>query len=292
MRVQNCARQIARVFTVGLLGVHCLAAQRPVPPTAPALSNAQQVQLHSYLEQAAEAMHKGDNAAAAEDLRSALKIDSHSIAALNNLGIVLARTGKPAEAIPLYEDALKFHPGDPSTERNLALAYFKAQRYKPAWRMLQPLTAKYPTDFQILDLAGLSLFALDRYPEAATYLERASQADPSDLETLDMLGKTYLRMKNFKVLTSTFARIMQLNPNSASAHIMMATAYDQTSRARILGWDSSIGGMARTNSRKKSSARNCNIFPATRFRTAFLARSFWINPCLPMQSLIFARPSP
>jgi tetratricopeptide (TPR) repeat protein len=67
--------------------------------------------------------------AAAESLRRALKIDPHSIAALNNLGIVLARMGKPAEAIPRYEDALKFHPDDPSTKRNLAIAYFKAQRY-------------------------------------------------------------------------------------------------------------------------------------------------------------------
>jgi tetratricopeptide (TPR) repeat protein len=42
-----------------------------------------------------------------------------------------------------------------------------------------------------------------------------------------MLGKAYLRMKDYKALTSVFARIMQVNPNSASAHIMMATAYDE-----------------------------------------------------------------
>ena len=91
------------------------------------------------------------------------------------------------------------------------------------------MAVAYPTDFQVLDLAGLSLFALDRYPEAAEYLERANQAQPSDLETLDMLGKAYLRMKDYKALTSVFARIMQLSPNSASAHIMMGTAYDQMS---------------------------------------------------------------
>jgi Flp pilus assembly protein TadD len=51
--------------------------------------------LHSYLEQAAEAMHKGDLASAAETLRLALAIDPHSLAALNNLGIVLTGEGKP-----------------------------------------------------------------------------------------------------------------------------------------------------------------------------------------------------
>jgi hypothetical protein len=51
------------------------------------------------------------------------------------------------------------------------------------------MAKQYPTDFQIVDLAGLSLFALDRYPETAEYLEHANRVQPSDLETLDMPGK-------------------------------------------------------------------------------------------------------
>ena len=150
------------MYAIWLLIAHCVAAQTRAPGNS--LSDDAQIQLHTYLEDASEAMHKGDNAAAEKDLRRALKIDPHSPAALNNLGIVLARMGRPAEAIPLYEDALKLHPDDASTKRNLAIAYFKAQRYLPAWRLLRPMAATYPTDFQILDLAGLSLFALDRYP--------------------------------------------------------------------------------------------------------------------------------
>ena len=117
-----------------LLIAHCVLAQTQVPRNAPPPTD-EEIQLHTYLEQAAEAMHKGDNEAAEQALRSALKIDPHSLAALNNLGIVLARMGRPAEAIPLYEEALKFHPDDPATKRNLAIAYFKAQRYAPAWRV-------------------------------------------------------------------------------------------------------------------------------------------------------------
>src|ERR1700693_2242882 len=203
------ARHIAGIYGTWLLIAYCVAAQTGlIPNTAP--PNGAEIQLHTYLKHAAEAMHKGDNAAAAEDLRRALKIDPHSLAALNNLGIVLARMGRPAEAVPLYESALKIHPDDPSTKRNLAIAYFKAQRYSRAWRLLEPMATKYPDDFQILDLAGLSLFALDRYPEAAGYLERANHIEPSDLETLDMLGRAYLRMKNNKALGSVFARIVEV----------------------------------------------------------------------------------
>jgi Flp pilus assembly protein TadD len=304
MRMHLRAWEIVGSWAVWLMIVRCVAAQAGVQPNPPP-PHGEEVQLHAYLRQAAEAMHKGDNLAAAEDLRRALKIDPHSIAALNNLGIVLARMGKPAEAIPLYEEVLKILPDDPSTKRNLAIAYFKAQRYSPAWQLLRPMAATYPADFQILDLTGLSLFALDRYPEAAAYLERANQVDPSDLETLDMLGKAYLRMKDYKELTSVFARIMQVNPNSASAHILMATADDQmsnrpeaikeyqirTSWAHSPAWGLNIGAMARTNLQKKNSERSCNAFPVTLSQTAFSARSFWIDPSRPRPSLIFVQHS-
>jgi tetratricopeptide (TPR) repeat protein len=197
--------------------------------SAPSLSPSAQAQLRWQLEQAQESVHQGDLAAATKSLHRALAIDPHSLLALNELAIVLSRQGKPAEAIPWYQQALKLRPEDPVLRRNLAIAHFKAQQYRSAWNLLEPLAVSFPTDFQILDLAGLSLFALDLYADAARYLERANQADPSDLETLDMLGKAYLKMKDYKALPSVFARIMNINPNSASAHVMMGTAYDEMS---------------------------------------------------------------
>src|SRR5580692_12512465 len=78
MRVQMRARQIARICAMWMLIAHCLVAQTSAPPSAPP-SNGEEIQLHTYLERAAEAMHKGDNPAAAKDLRLALKIDPHSL---------------------------------------------------------------------------------------------------------------------------------------------------------------------------------------------------------------------
>lgn len=215
---------LAAAICAGLL--LSFSAQGQAGPSGKAPAPAASAQFRSYMEKGVQAMRGGDYGAAAVALRRALALNPNSVAALNNLGIALTHEGKVGEAIPLYERALKLAP-DPRTERNLALAYFKEERYASAWRLLSPLARQYPKDFQILDLAGLSLFALDRYPEAARYLERANQAQPSDLETLDMLGKAYLRMKDYQALTSVFARILQVNPNSASAHAMMATAYAQ-----------------------------------------------------------------
>ena len=286
MTVQVRRERMGGIFLWLLLTPFVLAAQTggsPAPPQKDA-----EVQLHADLERAAEAMHKGELSAAAEAFRQALRIDPHSLAALNNLGIVLARQGKPAEAIPLYEEALKVRPGDPATERNLADRILQSPALPVGMESASADGGGASRRLSDSRLSGLCLFALDRYPEAATYLERANQAHPSDVETLDMLGKAYLRMKDYKALTNVFARIMQVNPNSASAHIMMATAYDEMSqRAEAIkeyqaaekadpnfmgvhsGLGFAIGTRATPTLPRKNSAQNCSASPAIRSRTAF-----------------------
>src|SRR5438477_2840220 len=159
------------VAVLALSGIVAISARGGghVPPSRPPQSS-QDVQLRSYLDEAAQAMRRGDNVSAERVLRQALRIDSRSVPALNNLGIVLARLGRPAEAIPFYREALRLRP-DPATERNLAIAYFKTEKYSNAWSLLRPMAMEPSADFQLLDLAGLCLFALDRYPDAAGYLE-------------------------------------------------------------------------------------------------------------------------
>ena len=210
------------LFVSGAGCIPIFAQNVPAPSVSTSGTTAR---LGSLLSEAKQAMRQGDNASAEPLLRQALTIDPHSLEALNELGVVLARLGRPSQAVPFYREALSLNP-NPATERNLAIAYFKSEKYAKAWEILRPMAAERSADFQVLDLAGLSLVALDRYKDAAQYLERANRQQPADLETLDMLGKAYLRLKDYPALTSVFARIMQINPNSPAAHVMMGTAYD------------------------------------------------------------------
>src|ERR1700722_3020487 len=89
MSVQFRAPRVTSIYLPWLLIACCLAAQ-PGSPPKPQDSKTKEEQLHAGLERAAEAMHKGELADAAKALRQALTIDPHSLAALNNLGIVLS----------------------------------------------------------------------------------------------------------------------------------------------------------------------------------------------------------
>jgi Flp pilus assembly protein TadD len=122
-----------------LLLIAMLAAPLPTPIRAVFRAANQRetaARLQSEVTQAQNAMRAGDLSGAERGLRRALALDSNPLVALNELGIVLARQGKPAEAIPIYQRGLSLRPGDPAIRRNLAIAYFKAEKYRSAWHLL------------------------------------------------------------------------------------------------------------------------------------------------------------
>ncbi len=226
----DAVRRLRHKFAAGsLLSVFLICAvvgpRLSCAQTAPATPSAARQQFTAEVAQGSRALENGDNAAAERSFRQALALDPRSIELLNNLAISIARQGREDEAIALYERALRLREDDPVTKRNLAVAYFRAHRYKEALPLLKSFSAATPT-FQSLDLTGLDLFALDRYAEAAQYLERASELQPGDLPTLDILGKAFWRAKNYAGVTKVFNRIMTINPGSPEAHFMLGLADD------------------------------------------------------------------
>jgi Flp pilus assembly protein TadD len=215
-----------------LLGICALGFSNLLPiwgQTDTSTNSSSQQQFSEFVAQGSQALEAGNNAAAEQAFRAALALDPTSVPILNNLAISIARQKREVEAIALYERALHLKPGDPVTERNLGVAYFRAQQYDKALPLLES-SAKATPSFQVLELTGLDAFALDRYTEATHYLEAAHRAQPNDLETLDMLGKAYLRTKNYAGVREVFGQIMAINPDSAAAHAMMAMAYDKLYR--------------------------------------------------------------
>src|ERR1700721_580518 len=113
MRVEIRVWRMARIVGLSLLisgyaviAGYVAAQTGAAPNSAPSKDADIQLRsdlLHGDLERAAESMHKGELASAEQALRHALTIDPHSIVALNNLGIVLARRGKRGEPFLFFE---------------------------------------------------------------------------------------------------------------------------------------------------------------------------------------------
>ena len=61
---------------------------------------------------------------AVEQYEMVRRVDPSDIKVLTNLGLLYVQLARPAEALPLLEDAQRFEPRDPSRLNNLAFAYF------------------------------------------------------------------------------------------------------------------------------------------------------------------------
>ena len=113
----------ARILLLGVLVALplLLAAQAKKPAQPDALKRADTAFRAGYAARQAGNLEQA-RARFAEAARLAPQIaEAHEA-----LGAVLVEMGKPAEATPAFEAALKLKPGDPAIELNLALAYAKA----------------------------------------------------------------------------------------------------------------------------------------------------------------------
>ena len=82
----------------------------------------------SHYQAGAVAMAKRDAAVAERHLRRALELDAQHPAALSDLGVLLASTGRAAEAVPLLERLVAIHPKDPAAQRNLEQIRLAAEK--------------------------------------------------------------------------------------------------------------------------------------------------------------------
>jgi Flp pilus assembly protein TadD len=64
----------------------------------------------------------GDRSGAETAYRSALELDAGSANALNGLGVLLVETGRPAEAVPVFEKAVTSDPTLWEARLNLGIA--------------------------------------------------------------------------------------------------------------------------------------------------------------------------
>src|SRR5262249_10073179 len=99
---------------------------------------------------------------AVEWFQQALAIDGTSVYALRNLGIALARGGRPEEAVPYFERALEAAPPDASLWFESSAAYYACRNFDKARERLGKAIKLAPD--------------VKRYREALAQLDRFSRS--------------------------------------------------------------------------------------------------------------------
>lgn len=160
----------------------------------------------------------GKPAEAIPHLEAALKLRPDFPEALNNLGDDLRRIGRPQEAVPPFERALKLRPDFAEAHNNLGIAFAMLDRPAEALKEFETalkLKPKYP---QARFNLGLALASSNRAAEAIPHFEQAVRLEPNYAEAELNWAIALTVTQQVAQATQHFERALQLDPDNPSAH--------------------------------------------------------------------------
>src|SRR5215471_13203248 len=147
-------------------------------------------------QQAVAALVSGRLEEAERSYRELLAVYPHP-GVLHNLGLVLVRLRRDAEAVPLFEQSLAIRPGDSNVRLALSNALIHCNRPFEALACCENLLATNPTSRDARHNKAVALRELNRHAEAADTLEALLVDDPSDADAEFNLALAELMLERY-----------------------------------------------------------------------------------------------
>jgi tetratricopeptide (TPR) repeat protein len=180
---------------------------------------------HYYNNLGAEALLAGDFDRAQALLTTATRIAPRFEKAVNNLGVVLARSGRPAEALEVYQRALQIVPGDSTVMTNMVRALQQLGRNQEASELLAKIEDQNTTNpFFFVYQAEVAVGRGD-YDKAMESMVRALRLDSELPEVHLGFVKLYLATGDLEKARHHLSRALTLD----------ATHEDALRFARMMG---------------------------------------------------------
>ena len=182
------------------------------------------------------------NADVEQSYRRAIELDSQFAVAYVHLASMLRKTGRKAEAEPLYARAIELAKDAP-THVLIAEALQSEQRWhdsEPVLRRALEIDANSPSALYLL---GRSLVVRKSYDEAEWALKKAIEISPRSFAPYSVLGSAYLGMERYEDAEKIYNRAVDV-----------ANAGERKQLAGAFGFEGVGDGYMKTN-RKADAAR-------------------------------------
>jgi Flp pilus assembly protein TadD len=164
-----------------------------------------------------------------ELLRQAVREDSTNPMLYLVLGDGLVKHGLFAEALQLYQTALKY-PGTATSKMYTRIARIHGQqgRIGEAITALQRAVELDPNDVMTLNKFALSCLLAGRTAEAQSALEALLFLDPENAEAHNSLGWMALRRKELATAKVHFEKALEADPKFLEPYINLGMLYKQS----------------------------------------------------------------
>jgi tetratricopeptide (TPR) repeat protein len=194
-----------------------------VPPRARAQTESKPVSSAVRAQVAsAEARRAGQAAYAMGNLKGALAqyqaaVDANPSdpEARNNLGQLLVRENRPADAVPHFDEAVRIDSQKWAYRFNRGRALGLANRWPEAVADYRAAAQIFPDDYVTRFNLGLALLRVKDFPGAVTALEEAVKLAPGEPSFLISLGTAYVGAQQPGRAKGAFEKFLELAPDDA-----------------------------------------------------------------------------
>ncbi len=168
---------------------------------------------------------------AMQALTRAAELDPNSAHTHLLMAESLADAGKPAEAIPEYQAAMKLDPALDGAYLGLASEYWKQHQFDQALPLLKHVLLKSPNDAEANGMMADIVEHGGDYARAQRYAETALRGNPDLIQTRVVLARIYLAKQEPKLAVSELRKVIAADPDG-SYHFLLYRAYRQAGDER------------------------------------------------------------
>ncbi len=149
-------------------------------------------------------------------LRKITEIDKDKAEAWSFLGVLLALTQKPEEALPHFDRAIALAPRNAGLYSNKGNALCVLERYKEALPLYHKAIELDPNNARLYYNKALALFHSDRYTEALPLYDKAIELEPEESSFYFNKAITLRNMERYEKAVPLYDKAIELDPKDAS----------------------------------------------------------------------------
>jgi serine/threonine-protein kinase len=160
----------------------------------------------------------------------AIKLNTQMATVHVTLGLLLTGTGRQAEAIEEFHEALNIDPVNADAYRWMARAYESLGKLQEAETIYKKAIELRPNYWAGFNYLGAYYVRNGRYPEAAKQFERVTELTPDNIRGFNNLGGVLIHLEKWQEAKVMFERSLSIQPNYAAYSSLAALHFFQEAR--------------------------------------------------------------
>ena len=173
--------------------------------------------------EAAEALHRAGNLAAAEAEYAAILAEAY-----HKMGRVATADGDHRAALSALEMAAGLRGDDPAVLVDLAISQYNLGQYQKAFAPLERVLARDPRSAPARHMLGKAHFMLGDFEKAAAELEQAVKLSPKDYDAAYTLGLAHLKQRQIEPARRVFAGMIASLGDRPALRVLVGRGYRET----------------------------------------------------------------